>query len=86
MCLSDLKKTKDPKEKAITGKETFTKKIAGIKAWRNSPANRLYIQLGRQGILDNKSLTDLMAEDNTNLTSAEFDAIVGLNQKLIRYS
>ncbi|MBN1779135.1 MAG: hypothetical protein JW816_02865 [Candidatus Buchananbacteria bacterium] len=69
----------------ILGLNSFAQLMAGIKAWRQSPLNELYLALGKKSLTDSKSIDDLIDNHDSNLTRAEFDVISDLNQKLIRY-
>lgn len=66
--------------------DSFSKRLAGIKAWRNSELYRLYLDIGRQSILAGRLVKDIIAERQTanqqTLTSAEFEAIMDLNKSL----
>jgi hypothetical protein len=66
--------------------EHFTKRLEAIKAWRQSPVNRLYLELGRQSIHENKPI-EIVIEARKKagqdyLTSGEFEAIMDLNKDL----
>jgi len=66
--------------------EEYSKKIEGIKVWRQSPVNRLYITIGQDSINQNKPINDIIeARKNNNqdyLSSEEFKAIMDLNKEL----
>ncbi|MFH1225727.1 MAG: hypothetical protein V1684_00365 [bacterium] len=67
-------------------RDSFAKRLAGIKAWRNSGLYRLYLDIGRQGIITGRLVKDIIAERQTasqpTLTEAEFEAIMDLNKSL----
>lgn len=86
--------SKDPHEAAMKIKakidllegQGYEKKIAGIKAWRESPVNRLYLDLSRQSLLSGRSVQDLAAEHQArgeeSLSAPELGAILELNSEL----
>jgi hypothetical protein len=73
----------------LLGKESLGKMFDGIKAWRQSPVNRMYINIGQQSMSqgkDIKTITRERKESNQDyLTEAEFNAILELNKKLNFY-
>ncbi len=66
--------------------EEYSKRIAGIQAWRRSPVNRLYLQIGRDSISQGKPISVIIEERKNAgkdyLSSAEFEAIMDLNKSL----
>ena len=68
-------------------KDGYDKMIAGIKAWRQSPLNRLYLSLGQAAVAAGRPLSEILEErrqqEGESLTEAELQAIVSLNGKLI---
>lgn len=66
--------------------EDYNKKIEGIKAWRMSPVNKLYLGIGEQSISQNKAVDVIMAErkfaNQEVFSTQEFEAIMDLNKKL----
>ncbi|HEX9679688.1 MAG TPA: hypothetical protein VGA08_03650 [Candidatus Saccharimonadales bacterium] len=66
--------------------DSFAKRVEGIKAWKESSLNRLYLKLGDQSMESKKSIAELIAQSPTTaqptLTSEEFDAIMDLNSSL----
>ncbi len=66
--------------------EGYDKMITGVKAWRKSPVNRLYLKIGQEAI--NKGISMQKAaearQDNKEdyLNIEEIEAIVSLNSKL----
>lgn len=66
--------------------ESYAQRLEGIKAWRNSPVNKMYLDIGQQSIGDNKAIDDIIKEKKTksgeSLTSQEFEAIMDLNRSL----
>jgi len=65
--------------------QSFPQKTAGIAAWRESPTNKLYLDILRQS-LEGIPVADIIgkmeAEGKETLTKAEFDSIMGLNRML----
>jgi hypothetical protein len=65
--------------------QQFEMKTAGIKAWQDSPVNRLYLEMLRQS-LEGKPVAEVIKErtdmKDPVLSKAEFDAIMALNRKL----
>lgn len=67
-------------------RESFTKKLAAIQAWRENEINALYVQIGQEALLKGKSITSvieqLKSEGRPYLTEQEFDAILELNERV----
>ena len=75
------------KEKlGLLERETFTKKIAGIKAWQESEVNKLYLEIGREslqkGLPVDKVIASRLAEGKPAITVEEYRAIMELNRSL----
>jgi len=68
-------------------KEGYEKMIAGIKAWRQSPVNRLYVKIGQEAIAKGLTIKEAALEYQKNnpeyLKIEEIEAIVNLNGKLV---
>lgn len=66
--------------------ENYSKKIAGIKSWRQSPVNQLYLLIGQRSLAGRKSVPDIIKEAQDRgeeiLTNEEFETIVRLNKDL----
>jgi len=66
--------------------ENYGKRLAGIKAWRQSPVNKLYLEIGQQSIIQQKPVSaiiaGLMDSDKECLTGREFEAVMELNKSL----
>jgi len=66
--------------------ESYTKRLAGIKSWRQSPINRLYLEIGQESLLKKKTVPEIIEARATNgqeyLTKEEFEVIVNLNKDL----
>jgi hypothetical protein len=85
--------SKDPSEATLKIKDkidllenqSFSHKTAGIEAWRESPSNKLYLEILRQS-LEGVPVADVIgqmeSEGKEVLTKAEFDAIMALNRTL----
>lgn len=67
-------------------KESMTKKVAAIDAWKESEVNRLYVQMGQESFGSGKSMTQVnearTAAGQPVLTEQEFDALLDLNEML----
>lgn len=84
----------DPKQAAgkllnqinLLESESFAKKLAGIKAWRESDLYRLYLEIGRQSIQRNCLVREVIAErekaGKPTLNLEEFEAVMDLNKSL----
>jgi len=75
------------KEKiGLLEEESFTYKTEGIKAWRNSDVNQLYLSMGHEGIESGMSIKNVInkrqAEGKPYLTDEEFQAVADLNGQL----
>ena len=66
--------------------ESLLKKAEGIKAWKESTINKLYLKIGEQAINSGSSIRDVILSRQSNkeqtLTEEEFNAVVELNQSL----
>ncbi|NCU44090.1 hypothetical protein EOM71_00215 [Candidatus Falkowbacteria bacterium] len=64
----------------------YSKRLQGISAWRQSPLNRLYLQIGQRSIQNCQSAQQLLSEqisqDAESLTFNEFVAIMNLNKQI----
>ncbi len=64
----------------------YDKKLEGIKAWRQSPLNKLYLQIGQESISRGKDIGTIIYErqkaGKEYLTQEEFVAIMDLNKEL----
>ncbi|EKD76543.1 MAG: hypothetical protein ACD_43C00068G0006, partial [uncultured bacterium] len=72
----------------LLAEESVTKQAEGIQAFKESPVNKLYLDLGNQSIATgqavNDLITSLLQRGTPTLTIEEFNAITDLN-KQIRY-
>ena len=95
MKLEDFRRlSKDPKERAIKIKdkidlleeESFDKRMKGVAAWRESPVNRVYLNLIQDAFQTAKNIQTIISERETQgrqtLNWEEFQAILDINQKL----
>ena len=68
-------------------KEGYDKMVSGVKAWRQSPVNRLYIKIGQEAIAKGMTIKEAAADHQKNnheyLKIEEIEAIVNLNSKLV---
>ena len=66
--------------------EGYSKKLAGISAWRQSPIYKLYLRTGQESINGGKSVIDVIEGKRERgedyVTSREFSAIMDLNKSL----
>lgn len=69
--------------------EGFAKRVEAIKAWRENPINKMYINIGRNSIINNKKVEEIIkekqAENDKFLTKDEFEEIMKLNSELRKY-
>lgn len=70
----------------LIGKESYTKRAEGIKAWRDSETYQLYLSMGQASLLTGKTIRDIIAErqraNEPSLTEQEFSLVADLNHKL----
>lgn len=68
------------------GKESFSKRAQGIKAWRESETYRLYVAIGQESLQQAKTVADVIATrqqlGQPTLTDQEISYIADLNRKL----
>jgi len=66
--------------------DSYEKRLAGIRAWRKSPANKLYLAIGQDSIDSREGIDAVIEERQANkeeyLTSQEFIAIMDMNKAL----
>jgi len=79
--------TKKVKEKIeLLEEESYAKRLEGIRCWRLSPVNRLYLAMGQASISNNQPVDVIIEERKKQgeeyLTSQEFEAIMDLNREL----
>ncbi|MFH1662108.1 MAG: hypothetical protein ABIA02_03360 [Candidatus Falkowbacteria bacterium] len=66
--------------------ESYTKRLDGIKAWRNSPVNKIYLEMGQESIGEAKPISAIIEtrgrEGKEFLKEDEFNAVADLNKEL----
>jgi hypothetical protein len=66
--------------------ESYGQRLKGIKSWRQSPVNRLYLEIGEESIIKKKPINviidERIAAGQEYITSEEFIAIMELNKEL----
>jgi hypothetical protein len=74
------------KEKINLLDDEYSKKVEGIKAWRLSPLNMLYLKMGEESISQKKPIDAIIEERKAAgkdyLNNKEFTAIINLNKSL----
>ncbi|MFH0853774.1 MAG: hypothetical protein V1853_05220 [bacterium] len=70
----------------LLGQESFSKRIEGIQAWRQSPTHKLYLSMSRESLEQGLDIKEVVKAreiaSQPLLTEAEYHAIVDLNRKL----
>jgi len=70
----------------LLAEESLVKKAEGIKAWKDSEVNQLYLNIGVESINQGKSVNEIIIQRRQQnkpfLSEEEFNAVVELNQKL----
>jgi hypothetical protein len=86
--------SRDPKEATtkimgifkLLEEEGFNRRMAGVKSWRQSPINRLYVAIGQESLIKKKDISKIITQrkeaKEDYLSQAEFDAIMELNKKI----
>jgi len=68
-------------------RDGYDKMVAGVRAWRQSPVNRLYLRLGQEAIVKGIFLKEaISAREKAGqefLSMEEIEAVVSLNSKLV---
>ena len=66
--------------------ESYAKMVEGVRAWRASPLNQLYVTVGQESLEGGKNVADAIRErreaGKTTLSEDEFGALLDLNKKL----
>ncbi|KKU49184.1 hypothetical protein A3H10_01325 [Candidatus Uhrbacteria bacterium RIFCSPLOWO2_12_FULL_46_10] len=66
--------------------ESYVKMVEGIRAWRLSPLNQLYLSIGHESLEAGKNVADAIRErreaGKVALTEEEFGALLDLNKQL----
>ncbi|KKW30167.1 MAG: hypothetical protein UY72_C0020G0011, partial [Candidatus Uhrbacteria bacterium GW2011_GWD2_52_7] len=67
-------------------RQSYEERIKGVKAWRQSPINQLYLGMASQALKDGVAIAEVAsrrrAAGEESLSPAEIRAIAGLNAKL----
>lgn len=70
----------------LLAEDSLVKKSEGIKAWKESEINKLYIEIGEDSINNGRSIEETInqrqKQGQKTLNQEEFNAVVELNQKL----
>jgi hypothetical protein len=86
--------SKDPQERALKikdkidllGEESFDKMMKGIAAWQESPTHKLYLNIIQEAFQTAKNVQTIIqqreSQGRPTLNWEEFQAIIGLNEKL----
>ena len=68
-------------------KDGYDRMIEGVKSWRQSPVNRIYVRLAQEAVAKGVTLREVVAarqaENKETLTMAEIEAIVAMNSRLM---
>ena len=68
-------------------KDGYDRMVEGVKAWRQSPINRLYVRLAQEAIVSGMTLkaavTKRRADKKESLSMEELEAIVAMNNQLM---
>lgn len=95
LTLSDFRKFDDDPKAAVKKviykidlleKDSYQKRQEGIKAWRESEVNRLYLELGKLAMEQGRSISEIIkakqSKNEPSLTMEEFEALLDLNSEL----
>lgn len=82
-----LERTQKIKDKIVfLEEESYAQRLAGIKAWRQSPVNILYLDIGRESISAHQGIDAIISARREKgadyLSEEEFSAIMELNKSL----
>lgn len=70
----------------LLAEDSLVKKAEGIKAWKESEVNRLYLEIGEESINKGQAVEEIVKSrqkaGEKTLSAEEFNAVVELNQKL----
>ena len=70
----------------IAGEKFFEKRALGIKAWKRSEINKLYLDILNDGLIKHKPIEEIIKEKEKEgkivLSKDEFEAIMELNKRL----
>ena len=66
--------------------ESYTRLVEGLRAWRMSPVNQLYLAIGQASLEQHLAVADIIRGRTTagqpTLTEQEFEAVMDLNKEL----
>jgi hypothetical protein len=67
-------------------KDDFSWKLEGISAWKQSPVNKMYVDIYHRALSQGKQIpqiiTDSLASDPQAMSAPEFEAIFAFNQEV----
>ncbi|MEA2064717.1 MAG: hypothetical protein U9O66_00250, partial [Patescibacteria group bacterium] len=70
----------------IAGEKFLEKRVLGIKAWKRSEINMLYLEILNDGLIKHKRIEEIIEEKKKErkavLSKDEFEAIMELNKRL----
>jgi|GEM_PF-1302351 len=70
-------------------KDDFSWKLEGITAWKQSPVNKMYVDIYHTAMSEGKQIAEIISAKQANggdaLSSAEFEAIFSFNQEISLY-
>jgi len=68
-------------------KDGYDRMVGGVKAWRQSPVNRIYVRLAQEAVSQGITLRDAVAarqaDKKETLSMEEIEAIVAMNSRLM---
>jgi hypothetical protein len=68
-------------------KDGYDRMVEGVKAWRQSPVNRIYVRLAQESVANGRTLRETIAarqaEHKETLSMEEIEAIVSMNSQLM---
>jgi hypothetical protein len=71
---------------SLLEEDSYAKRLEGIRAWRISPVNKLYLIIGNESINTGKMVDEIIEnrkkEKKDYLTKEEFKAVLNLNKKI----
>jgi hypothetical protein len=71
---------------SLLEEDSYAKRLEGIRAWRISPVNKLYLIIGNESITTGKRVDEIIENRKKDkkdyLTKEEFKAVLSLNKKI----
>jgi hypothetical protein len=71
---------------SLLEEDSYAKRLEGIRAWRISPVNKLYLIIGNESITTGKRVDEIIENRKKDkkdyLTKEEFKAVLNLNKKI----